>query len=74
MHNHKTAAAIFHEPMVAADFGYSTRGTLAALAVALGIASALYAFTLWPVQTVGWLALAGGLRVLGRHPIAALFK
>lgn len=74
MQNNKTAIAIFREPMVAADFGYSTTGTLAALAVALGCASVLYAFTQWPIQTLGWLALAGGLRVLGRHPIAALFR
>jgi hypothetical protein len=70
----KAVAAIFQQPMVPAEFGYSTRGALAAMAVALGIASALYAFIEWPIQTAGWLAIAAGLRFFGRHPIAALFR
>ena len=56
-----------------AEFGYSARGALAALAVALGIASLLYAFVAWPLQTAGWLAGAALLRVAGRHPLAVLF-
>jgi hypothetical protein len=70
----KTAAAWFQYPMIPAEFGYSTRGALAALAVALAIASVLYAFTAWPLQTAGWLAAAGLLRFAGRHPIAELFR
>lgn len=65
---------MFQQPMIPAEFGYSTRGALAALAIALAIAAALYAFTLWPLETVGWLATAGFLRFVGRHPIAALFR
>lgn len=64
----------FSEPMVPADFGYSTRGALAALAVALGTVSLLYAFTVWPFETAGWLATAAAARFIGRHPIARLFR
>jgi len=70
----KTLASRFEQPMVPAEFGYSARGALAALAVALGIAALLYAFTAWPGQTAVWLALAGLLRFLGRHPVAFLMK
>jgi uncharacterized membrane protein len=65
---------LFQQPMVPAEFGYSTRGTLAALAVALAIASLLYALTAWPLQTLGWLAAAGIVHLAGRHPVAALFR
>ncbi len=67
-------AAHFTHPMVSADFAYSTRGALAALGVAAVTVSLLYAFTLWPVATLGWLAGAGLVRFLGRHPIAELFR
>ena len=70
----KTLASHFEQPMVPADFGYSARGTLTALAVALAIATLLYALTAWPLQTVGWVAVAGLLRFVGRHPVAALFR
>ena len=70
----KAVAAIFQQPMVPAEFGYSTPGALTAMGLALGIASALYAFTVWPLGTLGWLAAAGALRVVGRHPITELFR
>jgi hypothetical protein len=63
----------FSEPMVPAEFGYSTRGALAAFALALGAVSLLYAFTLWPGETGGWLAVAGFARYVGRHPIEKYF-
>ena len=66
--------SLFQQPMVPAEFGYSPRGALAALALALGIASALYAFTVWPLQTAGWLAALGVLHFVGRHPLASLFR
>lgn len=72
--NKTATAAWFQRPMIPAEFGYSTRGALAALAVALGIASLLYAFTAWPLHTTGWLAVVGLVRFVGRHPIAALFR
>jgi len=68
----KDLAAHFQQPMVPADFGYSARGALSALAVALGIAALLYAFVAWPGQTAVWLGLAALLRFVGRHPIATL--
>ena len=68
------SAVLFQQPMVPAEFGYSTRGALAAMAVALGIASVLYAFTLWPLDTLGWLVAAGALRFAGRHPLDTLFR
>jgi len=64
----------FQQPMVPAEFGYSARGALAALAVALGIACVLYAFMAWPLHTAGWLAALGVLHFVGRHPLAALFR
>lgn len=67
-------ATLFEQPMIPAEFGYSARGALAALAVALGIASLLYALTAWPLHTLGWLAAAGVLHFVGRHPVAALFR
>lgn len=70
----KAVAALFQQPMIPAEFGYSTRGALAAMALALGIASALYAFVQWPIETAAWLATASALRFFGRHPIAALFR
>ena len=70
----KDLASLFQQPMIPAEFGYSARGALAALAVALGIASLLYAFTLWPPQTLGWLAALGIVHFAGRHPVAALFR
>jgi hypothetical protein len=63
----------FSEPMVPAEFGYSTRGALAAFGVAACAVSLLYAFTLWPVETVGWLSLAALARFAGRHPIDKYF-
>ena len=62
------------QPMIPAEFGYSARGSLAALAVALGIAVLLYSLTVWPLQTAAWLGMAGLLRFVGRHPIAELFR
>ena len=38
------------------------------------IACVLYALTAWPLQALGWLAAAGVLRFVGRHPVAALFR
>jgi hypothetical protein len=70
----KTLASRFEHPMIPAEFGYSARGALSALAVALGIAALLYAFVAWPGQTVVWLALAGLLRFVGRHPSASLMR
>lgn len=70
----KTFASHFEQPMIPADFGYSARGALTALALALGIATLLYAFIAWPVQTMGWVAVAGLLRFIGRHPIATLMR
>ena len=70
----KTAASFFEQPMIPAEFGYSPRGALAAMAVALAIACVLYALMAWPLQTLGWLAAAGLVRFVGRHPIAALFR
>jgi hypothetical protein len=64
----------FQQPMVPAEFGYSLRGSLAAIAVALGIAALLYSLTVWPAQTAAWLAMAGLVRFVGRHPIAAAFR
>ena len=70
----KAVAAMFQQPMVPAEFGYSTRGALTAMSLALGIASVLYAFTVWPLGTLGWLGAAGALRFVGRHPITELFR
>lgn len=67
-------AAVFEQPMVSAEFGYSGLGATLAVGVALVLAGALYAFVQWPVETAGWLGAAAVLRVLGRHPIAALFR
>ena len=64
----------FQQPMVPAEFGYSARGALAALAVALGIACVLYALMAWPLHTAGWLAALGVLHFVGRHPLASLFR
>lgn len=63
----------FSHPMVSAEFGYSTRGALAAFAVAMAAVSLLYAFTLWPGETSGWLVVAGLARYVGRHPIEKYF-
>jgi hypothetical protein len=60
--------------MVSPEFAYSTRGALAALGVAAVSVSVLYAFTVWPVATAGWLVTAALLRFVGRHPIAELFR
>jgi len=38
----KDFAALFQQPMVPAEFGYSARGALAALSLALTLASLLY--------------------------------
>ena len=65
---------MFDQPMVPAEFGYSTRGALAAMSVALGMAAVLYAFMSWPLETIGWLAIAGVLRYVGRHPITEVFR
>lgn len=70
----KTVAALFEHPMIPAEFGYSARGALAAMAVGLAIACVLYALIAWPLPALGWLAAAGVLRFVGRHPIAALFR
>ena len=64
----------FSEPMVPADFGYSTRGALAAFALAAGAVSLLYAFTVWPGETGGWLLVASLARYVGRHPIEKYFS
>ena len=63
----------FSEPMIPAEFGYSTRGALAAFALAVGAVSLLYAFTQWPVETAGWLSVAALARFVGRHPIEKYF-
>ena len=63
----------FSEPMVPAEFGYSTRGALAAFAVATAAVTLLYAFTLWPAETAGWLSMAALARFVGRHPIEKYF-
>lgn len=67
-------ASRFEQPLIPAEFGYSTRGALAAMALALSLAAGLYAFTVWPLETVGWLATAGIVRFVGRHPVASLFR
>jgi hypothetical protein len=68
------AIALFARPMVSPDFAYSPLGALTAIGVAGVIASVLYAFTLWPLDTVGWLAFAAFARFVGRGPIDSLFK
>jgi hypothetical protein len=67
-------ATLFQHPMVSAEFGYSTRGALAALALAAAIASLLYALTVWPLHTLGWAGVAAVLRLVGRHPLERLFR
>ena len=64
----------FAQPMVSVEFGYSLRGALAAIGLAFTLASLLYAFTVWPLGTAGWLATAAIVRFVGRHPIAELFR
>lgn len=74
-HRHPIRAqTLFQQPMVSADFGYSPLGSLAAIALALAIAALLYAFTVWPLETAGWLATAAALRLAGRHPIGSLLR
>lgn len=68
------AVSRFERPMVPAEFAYSPLGALAAIALASLIASVLYAFTQWPLQTLAWLAGAAFMRYVGRGPIAELFK
>jgi hypothetical protein len=70
----RSSVSQFDQPMIPADFGYSTRGALAAMSVALAFAAVLYSLTAWPLETLGWLATAGIVRFVGRHPIAALFR
>lgn len=65
---------LFANPMVNAEFGYSPLGALAAITLALALAALLYAFTVWPLETLGWLAMAAAVRVAGRHPIESLFR
>jgi hypothetical protein len=71
---YRQRAGRFERPMVPAEFGYSAIGAAAAAMLACVLAAALYAFTLWPLETAGWLALAGLARALGRYPIAAFMK
>jgi len=66
--------AWFAQPMVPAEFGYSLRGALVAIGLAFTLASLLYAFTVWPLGTAGWVATAAIVRFVGRHPIAELFR
>ena len=70
----RQAVSWFDRPMVSAEFAYSPLGALAAIATASLIASVLYAFTLWPLQTLAWLAGAAFMRYVGRGPIAELFR
>lgn len=77
MHHRPTArtrAGTFQQPMIPADFGYSPLGALAAIALAVGLATVLYALTVWPLETLGWLGMAAAVRFVGRHPIEALFR
>jgi hypothetical protein len=70
----RQALTWFERPMVSAEFAYSPLGAMAAIAVACVIGSVLYAFTLWPVDTLGWLGGAVMTRYLGRGPIDSLFR
>lgn len=77
MHHRRAArarAGYFQQPMIPADFGYSPLGALAAIALALALATVLYALTVWPLETLGWLGMAVAVRFAGRHPIEALFR
>ena len=70
----RQASTWFERPMVSAEFAYSPLGAMAAIALACVIGSLLYAFTLWPIDTFGWIAFAISARFFGRGPVDSLFK
>jgi hypothetical protein len=70
----RQAVSFFDRPMVSAEFAYSPLGAMAAIALACVIGALLYAITLWPVDTFGWLAFALAARYFGRGPIDTLFR
>jgi hypothetical protein len=64
----------FERPMVSAEFAYSPMGAIAAIGLGSVIGAMLYALTLWPVDTFGWLAFAIAARFFGRGPMDHLFR